>query len=226
MTLAQPQKNYEKFAEEVINGHPSELRLQQIVSQLKKDKEAMPHEDGIREMLGIALLRLKRFDKATSELRTAFNIAPCKEYASNLLLSYREAGKYDEGSEFNLKNIEYLPDSLITSIILGGTYSDEVIELLGDADVPVIRAAIESGLCKELTSIFRFLIENTNYGSSYSFEAEKEEGDWIIDILVSIVGDEQDAIECSRSISRELRKQYNSKVLMRIVPLVNCHKAA
>ena len=226
MPLGQPQKNHEAFLEEVFSGKPSEIRLQQIVKQLKKDKTSSPCDDAVHEVLGVALMRLNRVEQAIPELVTAFRMSPCESYANNLLLGYREADKLNEGLKFNINNLDYIRGCLATSVILAGDYSEHIIDLLEGDDVSVVRAALESGMQNELTSIFRFLVEITPYGTGYSFESDKEEGHWIIDISISLNSEESEAVSFSKQISRALSQKYSPEVLMKIVPLISYQVAA
>lgn len=221
MTNAQPQKNYELFQQELVDGNPSELRLHQIVRQLKADRRASPNDDRLIEILGIALIRLKKYDDAIRALNIAYKMDRCPPYANNLILSYCESKQYNNALTFNLENMDYLSDFLAVPAILANNYSADVLELIREQDRRVIDIVIESGLCEQLTNIFRHVVEETGHGSQYTFNAEIEEGEWVVDINASIIGDTERAMNISKKISDILVREYDSEVLMKIVPTID-----
>ena len=53
----------------------------QATVSLEKAKRREPHKASIRESLGIAYFRLRRYEEAEAEFRTALEISPVDDYA-------------------------------------------------------------------------------------------------------------------------------------------------
>ena len=68
--------NYQRGRKHLADG----MSAQATVS-LEKAKRAEPEKTSIREALGIAYLRIRRFDEAEREFRAILELAPTNDYA-------------------------------------------------------------------------------------------------------------------------------------------------
>src|SRR6266540_1942020 len=62
-------------------GHLKDGRAAQATVALEKAKRRAPDKASIREALGIAYFRIRRYDEAESEFRAMLELAPTDDYA-------------------------------------------------------------------------------------------------------------------------------------------------